>query len=254
MDEKGRNKLWESYFKCKTPQLREQIILEYSQLVKLVAGRLSMYLGYNVEYEDLVSYGIFGLIDAIDKFDSAKNVKFETYASLRIRGAILDQIRKMDWIPRSVRQKQKKIDAANARFETEQGRPATDEELAAELEVSVDEYYAWQGQTKVTNLVSLDEFVEQGSEMRMDPTGNSHFEQPEKVIEKEELTKMIQGAMDLLTEKERQVVLLYYYEDMSLKEISSVLSVSESRVSQLHTKSLAKLKKNLGSYMNILID
>lgn len=108
MDEKGRSRLWESYFASKTPQLREQIIIEYSQLVKLVAGRLSMYLGYNVEYEDLVSYGIFGLIDAIDKYDFAKNVKFETYASLRIRGAILDQIRKMDWIPRSVRQKQKK--------------------------------------------------------------------------------------------------------------------------------------------------
>ena len=107
MDENGRNKLWAAFREKRTPQIREQIIIEYSQLVKLVAGRLSMYLGYTVEYEDLVSYGIFGLIDAIDKFDCDKNVKFETYASLRIRGAILDQIRKMDWIPRSVRQKQK---------------------------------------------------------------------------------------------------------------------------------------------------
>ena len=105
MDENGRNKLWAAFREKRTPQIREQIIIEYSQLVKLVAGRLSMYLGYTVEYEDLVSYGIFGLIDAIDKFDCDKNVKFETYASLRIRGAILDQIRKMDWIPRSVRQK-----------------------------------------------------------------------------------------------------------------------------------------------------
>lgn len=112
MDENGRNKLWAAFREKRTPQIREQIIIEYSQLVKLVAGRLSMYLGYTVEYEDLVSYGIFGLIDAIDKFDCDKNVKFETYASLRIRGAILDQIRKMDWIPRSVRQKQKRIDAA----------------------------------------------------------------------------------------------------------------------------------------------
>ena len=108
MDENGRNKLWAAFREKRTPQIREQIIIEYSQLVKLVAGRLSMYLGYTVEYEDLVSYGIFGLIDAIDKFDCDKNVKFETYASLRIRGAILDQIRKMDWIPRSVRQKQKR--------------------------------------------------------------------------------------------------------------------------------------------------
>ena len=107
-----KDKLWSDYQKKPTKQLREQLIIEYSQLVKLVAGRLSMYLGYNVEYEDLVSYGVFGLIDAIDKFDMEKNVKFETYASLRIRGAILDQIRKMDWIPRTVRQRQRKIDDA----------------------------------------------------------------------------------------------------------------------------------------------
>ena len=141
MDERGKEKLWMSYSKNRTPELREQIIIEYAPLVKLVAGRLSMYLGYNVEYEDLVSYGIFGLIDAIDKFDYGKNVKFETYASLRIRGEILDQIRKMDWIPRSVREKQKKIDSARTRLETENGKNATDEELAAALDLSVDEYF-----------------------------------------------------------------------------------------------------------------
>ena len=251
MDEKARAKLWDSYFQNKTPQVREQIIIEYASLVKVVAGRLSMYLGYNVEYEDLVSYGIFGLIDAIDKFDLTKNVKFETYASLRIRGAILDQIRKMDWIPRSVRQKQKMIDSANARIEASLGRSATDEEIAEALEISIDDYYTMQGQTKVTNLVSLDEFVEQGSEMRMDPTGNSHFEQPDRAIEKEEMTKMISSALTELTDKERQVVMLYYYEEMTLKEISMVLEVSESRVSQLHTKSLVKLKKKLGPYMDV---
>lgn len=254
MDEKDRNKLWDAYCANRTPQLREQIIIEYAPLVKLVAGRLSMYLGYNVEYEDLVSYGIFGLIDAIDKFDAAKNVKFETYASLRIRGAILDQIRKMDWIPRSVRNKQKKMDAACAKIEAETGRTATDEEIARELEVSVDELNNWQGQTKVSNLVSLDEFVEQGSEIKMDAFANSHFEQPEKIIEKTELTSKISEALELLTEKEKQVVMLYYYEEMTLKEISTVLSVSESRVSQLHTKALMKMKKNLGEYMNILTD
>ena len=111
MDEMGRKRLWDDYAKSKSAQVREQIIIEYAPLVKVVAGRLSMYLGYNVEYDDLVGYGIFGLIDAIDKFDYKKEVKFETYASLRIRGAILDQIRKMDWIPRTIRQKQKKIDA-----------------------------------------------------------------------------------------------------------------------------------------------
>ena len=166
MDDNGKEKLWEQYARTKTPELREKIITEYAPLVKLVAGRLSMYLGYNVEYEDLVSYGIFGLIDAIDKFDFNKNVKFETYASLRIRGAILDQIRKMDWIPRSVRQKQRKIDAAMAKLEAENGRPATDEEIAGELDISVDELDTWNGQTKITNLVSLEDFVEQGSEIK----------------------------------------------------------------------------------------
>ena len=251
MDENARMRLWQDYARCKSTDIREKLILEYAPLVKLVAGRLSMYLGYNVEYDDLVSYGIFGLIDAIDKFDLTKNVKFETYASLRIRGAILDQIRKMDWIPRSVRQKQKMIDSANARIEASLGRSATDEEIAEALEISIDDYYTMQGQTKVTNLVSLDEFVEQGSEMRMDPTGNSHFEQPDRAIEKEEMTKMISSALTELTDKERQVVMLYYYEEMTLKEISMVLEVSESRVSQLHTKSLVKLKKKLGPYMDV---
>ena len=123
MDEAGRNKLWLDYDKSnQNPVIREKIILEYAPLVKLVAGRLSMYLGYNVEYEDLVSYGIFGLIDAIDKFDYTKAVKFETYASLRIRGAILDQIRKMDWIPRTIRQRQKQIDAVMRQVESEKGK------------------------------------------------------------------------------------------------------------------------------------
>ena len=127
-----KEKLWEEYQKNPTPKLREQLIIEYAQLVRLVAGRLSMYLGHNVEYDDLVSYGIFGLIDAIDKFNLEKNVKFETYASLRIRGAILDQIRKMDWIPRTVRQRQRKIDEAIKNIELRTGKTANDADLAKE--------------------------------------------------------------------------------------------------------------------------
>lgn len=128
MDEAGRNRLWEKYIASHDSEIREQLIVEYAQLVKLVAGR-RICICYNVEYDDLVGYGVFGLIDAIDKFDSGKNVKFETYASLRIRGAILDQIRKMDWIPRSLRQKQKKIDAAMAKIEADSGKVATDVNL-----------------------------------------------------------------------------------------------------------------------------
>ena len=241
-----REKLWEEYQKKKTPELREKLIIEYSPLVKLVAGRLSMYLGYNVEYDDLVSYGIFGLIDAIDKFDLEKEVKFETYASLRIRGTILDQIRKMDWIPRTVRQKQKKIDEAIKQVEMRTGKNASDEEIAQELGLSEDELTTWQSQLKVTNVVSLNEYL--------DARRNSHFIQPEDKVEEEELKQKLEESLEVLTEKERKVILLYYYEDLTLKEISSILEVSESRISQLHTKALLKMRKKLGNYLGILID
>lgn len=253
MTENEKKQLWEEYEKTKSPKIREQIIIEYAPLVKLVAGRLNMYLGYNVEYDDLVGYGVFGLIDAIDKFDFDKAVKFETYASLRIRGAILDHIRKMDWIPRTVRQKQKKIDQAMREIELSTGRAATDEEIAKALDISLNELNEWQSQSKADNLVSLNEYIEQGSEIEMDPVHNSHFEQPERVVEQEELKKILAESFDSLTEKEKKVVLLYYYEELTLKEISKVLEVSESRISQLHTKALQKLKKKLGSQMDILL-
>ncbi len=249
-----KEQLWEEFYKNPSLELREQIIVEYASLVKIVAGRLSMYLGYNVEYDDLVGYGIFGLIDAIDKFDINKDVKFETYASLRIRGSILDQIRKMDWIPRTVRQKQKKIDEAIRIIETETGRSALDEEIARELGISEDELINWQSQLKVTNLVSLNEYVDQGMEPVMDAKRNSHFVQPEDAIAEKEVKKVLAQSLESLTEKERKVITLYYYEDLTLKEISNILEVSESRISQLHTKALTKMKKIMGPYMGILSD
>lgn len=252
MDENKRERLWSDYCKNRSDALREQIILEYLPLVKLVAGRLNMYLGYTVEYDDLVGYGVFGLIDAIDKFDYSKGIKFETYASLRIRGSILDQIRKMDWIPRTVRQKQKKIDEAIRVIETRTGRTASDEEIASELGLSEEELLGWQSQLKVTNVVSLNEYVEQGTEPVMETRGNSHFIQPEELVEQNELKEMLSTAMEQLTEKESKVILLYYYEELTLKEISRILEVSESRVSQLHTKALSKMRKTMGDYMGIL--
>ena len=141
MKAKERENLWASYRKNPSSEIREQIILEYAPLVKVVAGRLSMYLGYNVEYDDLVGYGIFGLIDAIDKYDAGKDVKFETYASLRIRGSILDQIRKMDWIPRTVRQRQKKLDEAIKKVEMRTGKNASDAEIAFEIGITEEELF-----------------------------------------------------------------------------------------------------------------
>ena len=256
MDDAGKKKLWEEYAGTRSPEVREKIILEYAPLVKVVAGRLSMYLGYNVEYEDLVSYGIFGLIDAIDKFDCLKDVKFETYASLRIRGAILDQIRKMDWIPRTIRQKQKRIDAAIKEIETKYGRSATDEEIAQLLGITDEEYLDWQSQMKITNVVSLNEFLEQGSEVSNEAgsTKSAVFDSPEEILERDELKKMMMQALELLTEKERKVIVLYYYEDLTLKEISNILEVSESRISQLHTRALQKMRGKMGDYIGILID
>ncbi len=252
MDENSRNHLWKEYMSTKNSEIRDKIILEYAPLVKIVAGRLSIYLGYNVEYDDLVGYGIFGLIDAIDKFDYDKGVKFETYASLRIRGAILDQIRKMDWIPRSLRQKQKKMEAAISKIETQYGRPAKDEEIASELGIETEELISWQGQAKITNIISLDEFVEAAGEKEVNAIKSNSYEQPESIALKNEIKQQLMDSLETLTDKERKVILLYYYEELTLKEISRILEVSESRVSQLHTKALQKMKIKLGDYMEIL--
>ncbi len=252
MSEAERKKLWDQYMKKKTPEIREQLIIEYANLVNLVAGRMGMYLGYTVEYDDLVGYGIFGLIDAIDKFDLAKNVKFETYASLRIRGSILDQIRKMDWIPRTLRQKQKQMDQACAKLEGQLGRQATDAEVAAELDITLEEYETWRNEAQYTNLVSLDDYLEQGGESNFETTGSKRFEQPEQALEKQELKQQLMEALKTLTEKESSVITFYYYEELTLKEISRILEVSESRVSQLHTKALQKIKQQLGNSVELL--
>ena len=251
MDDKQKEELWKQYEKTKNPAIREQLIVEYAGLVKIVAGRLGMYLGYTIEYDDLVGYGIFGLIDAIDKFELTKGVKFETYASLRIRGSILDQIRKMDWIPRTLRQKQKKLETAIKDLEVRFGRQASNEELAAELGVSVDELEELVNQTQIANLVSLDEYLEQGSEVRAEYGNAPRFEQPEMIVERQELKKILAEAIDSLTENEQKVIAFYYFEELTLKEISKILEVSESRVSQLHTKALRKMRERMGSDISV---
>ena len=241
MDEKKRIALWEEYARTKSSKIREKLILEYAGLVKIVAGRLGMYLGYTVEYDDLVGYGIFGLIDAIDKFELSKGVKFETYASLRIRGAIIDQIRKMDWIPRTIRQKQKKIETAMQELERELGRTPNSEELAKYLEVTVEEVERMISQANLSNLISLDEYLEQGSDVHTEPSGRPRFDQPEQVVDRQETKRILAEA----------IIALYYFEELTLKEISNVLEVSESRVSQLHTKALKKMKERLGDQIDL---
>ena len=195
-----------------------------------------------MEYDDLVSYGIFGLIDAIDKFDYGKGIKFETYASLRIRGSILDQIRKMDWIPRSVRQKQKSITEASKKLDALNVPIYSVADMAKELGISEEEYDTWMQQTNVTNISSLDDFMEQGNDVKA-PAYHGTGVNPENRILKEELKTQLTEALSMLTEKEKTVVLLYYYEDLTLKEISRVMEVSESRISQLHSKALTKMRR-----------
>ena len=252
MKDEEKKKLWDQYKKNKSPEIREKLIIEYANLVNLVAGRMGMYLGYTVEYDDLVGYGIFGLIDAIDKFDLTKNVKFETYASLRIRGSILDQIRKMDWVPRTLRQRQKQIQSTAAKIEEKEGIPATDAEIAKQLNVSEEEYNGWKSEIQLSNLISLDDYLEQGGDSQVELGGAHRFEQPEKAVEKEELKKILVKALDMLTQKETSVITLYYYEELTLKEISQILNVSESRVSQLHSRALQKMKGMLGDSVELL--
>ncbi|HHW67382.1 MAG: polymerase sigma factor FliA [Epulopiscium sp.] len=254
MTEKNLQELWEQYEKTNQPSLKEKLIIEYAPLVKYVAGRLNIYLGQNVEYEDLISYGIFGLIDAIDKFDLSKGVKFETYASLRIRGAILDSIRKLDWVPRSLRQKYKQIEKICMELETELGRSATDEELAEKIGISKEEVQETLKKINLLSLISLEEYVEQNNEPRADTDFPRSAEQPETYIEKQELKRILKEAIEKLPEREQKILFFYYFEELTLKEISAIMGVSESRISQLHTKAITRLKGKLGRYRSILFE
>jgi len=252
MDESAKKKLWLEYSLRPSPENREAIILEYAHLVKLVAGRMSMYFGSNVEFNDLVGYGIFGLIDAIDKFDPGKEVKFETYASLRIRGSILDQIRKLDWVPRMVRQRQRQLEDVGRQLEAENGASPTDAVIGQRLGISAQEVAQWSSQVRSSNMVSLNEYIDAGGDVTCDYSFNHNENQvsPEELAQRSELKEQIKKTLSTLTQNERSVVELYYYEELTVKEISRVLEVSESRVSQLHSKALQKLHIRLDSYVN----
>lgn len=251
MDEAGKKRLWSDYERLKSKEIRDRIILEYLPLVKLVAGRLNMYMGNNVEFEDLCSYGALGLVDAVDKFDPRREVKFETYASLRIRGAIIDQIRKNDWIPRTIRDRQKQIDLAVAQIEASKGSEAEEEEIALALGISEEELLEWRSSMAVTNLVSLNEFMDNGGEVASDTTLGSGIMTPEQYSSKVELEKLLDQAMEQLSEKEHAVINFYYFEELTLKEIAAILDVSESRVSQLHSKAILKMRKVMGDQISI---
>lgn len=246
MTDQQKQKLWEEYASHKSPKVREKLILEYSELVKIIAGRLSMYLGKNVEYDDMIGYGSIGLIDAVDKFDYKKGVKFETYASIRIRGAIIDEIRKLDWVPRTVRQKQRDINNAKSQVELETGKPATNKEIAYNLDITEEELSATNSELDLSHISSLDEYLDGGSVSLSAEQASREIGSPEKNIEIEQLKQDLTKVIETLTKRERQVITLYYYEELTLKEISYILKITESRVSQLHRKGLEKMKERLG--------
>jgi RNA polymerase sigma factor for flagellar operon FliA len=241
-----QQELWKKYSETKDQSIKEQLIIEYADLVKYVAGRLSIYFGSNVEYDDLVGYGVFGLIDAIDKFDLSKKVKFETYASLRIRGAIIDSIREQDWAPRSLRKKGKELERAYSELENQLGHSATDQEIADKLGLTIDELNKLLQEVNISQMISLEDYLEQNHETGFDPFSmQRETNLPEQRMEVVELKEILADSIEKLPEKERTVVTLYYYEELTLKEISLIMKVSESRISQLHTKAIMRMRGKL---------
>ena len=247
---KEHQNLWKQYAQTKDPQIREILIVENAYLIKYVAGRLNIYFSANFEYDDLVSFGVFGLIDAIDKFDPNKGVKFETYASLRIRGAIIDNIRELDWVPRSLRQKGKELEKAYTELEIELGRPPADEETAEKLGLTMSEFTKFVSDASISTLVSLEEVVEQNNDYPDDPGFEDISENPVKQAEYSELKDLLASEIDHLSEKEKTVISFYYFNELTLKEISEIMKVSESRISQLHTKAIAKLRGSMSKHMS----
>jgi len=246
------DRLWMAYAKTGDPAVREKLILHYAYLVKYVAGRLSVHIGQHVDYNDMISDGIFGLIDAVEKFDFGKGAKFETYASLRIRGAILDSLRKLDWVPRTLRQKNKQMETAYADLESEFGREPTDEELAEKLDLPLSEVRDMIRKSSIVSLVSLDEYLDQNHESAFDGQRQTSANDPEAAFERKELKRTLTDAIDKLSDKEKRVVTLYYFEELTLKEISVIMGVSESRISQIHSKAVLKLKTKLDKHKSLL--
>jgi RNA polymerase sigma factor FliA len=242
--------LWRDFKDTADQRLRERLILHYSPLVKYVAGRVGVGLPPNIEQADLVSYGIFGLIDAIEKFDLSRAIKFETYAISRIKGAIIDELRAIDWIPRSVRFKAREVEKAYASLESRLHRSPTEPEVAEELGITLDELHTIFSQVSFVNVIALDELLNVGGERGdklslVDTLEDTKAEDPVQAFETEETKYLLARAINTLPEREKIVVTLYYYEGLTLAEIGQVLGVTESRICQMHTKAVLQLRGKL---------
>lgn len=240
-------KLWALYDKetneISKKELKNEIINNYIGLVKIVSGKLFNYYAQKIEYDDLMGYGVIGLIDAIDKFDYKKNIKFETYASIRIRGEIIDQIRSQDWIPRTIRKKIKTLNSAIEEIESTLGREATKQEIADFMKLSLKEFDELVEETTVYNIVSIEDEITDNYKLQiMDEKKDNS---PEESLLHKEMIDQLARAIDTLKEKEKLVINLYYYENLTYKEISEIVGVSESRISQIISSCLIKIKKLL---------
>lgn len=245
---KGQNNLsrfWQNYKESKDKNARDVLIEEYIPLVKYVAGRLAINLPSSVDSGDLESFGFFGLLDAIEKFDHTREVKFETYASTRIRGAIIDGLRSMDWVPRSTRSKARELERAIFELTNNLGRNPSDREIAVALDLPTERYYELLDEVKAVNLFSLDESMaakDSDDNLKILDLVSDQEQRPEEIVLQSETIAELAAAVAQLTEREQLVLSLYYQDELTLKEIGHVLNVSESRVSQIHTKVILSLR------------
>jgi RNA polymerase sigma factor for flagellar operon FliA len=245
--------LWQEYRRTRDRDVRDRLILTYAPLVKFVAGRLGASLPSHVDEQDLASYGLLGLIGAIERFDPGREIKFETYAISRIKGAIIDELRSLDWVPRSVRTRAREIERAIAELERRLMRAPTDEEIAAKIGISEDELEESLSEISRTSIAALDELWTPsagGDQIALiDTIEDTSGPDPEHSLQQTELKEALGEAIARLPEREKLVVTLYYYEELTLREIGEVLGVTESRVSQLHTKAVLRLKARLSGGM-----
>ncbi len=242
--------LWKKYKNSGDQRARERLVVAYSPLVKYVAGRMGSGLPQHVEEADLISYGLTGLISAIERFDLSREIKFETYAITRIRGSIIDELRTLDWVPRSVRARAREIERANQKLESKLQRAPSDEEMAGELGVTTEEFHESLLQISNSTIIALDELWnvnDSGGDQvsLLDTIADRGAPDPETLVDQGELRDRIADAIAALPEREKLVIALYYYENLTLREIGEVLGVTESRVSQLHTKAVLRLRSKL---------
>jgi RNA polymerase sigma factor for flagellar operon FliA len=238
--------LWAEYRENRRPAVRDRLIENYLPLVKLVAGRIAIGLPQYVEKDDLISNGFFGLLEAIDRFDLSRGVKFETYAVARIRGAMLDSLRAQDWIPATVRQKARQYENTVSELEHNLGRSASDDEVAEALNMSVPQLHTLLNTLNGCTIVPLEDYIRAEAPA-------SHAPNPTQFLEDAEVKDTLARSIDRLSEKERLVITLYYYEGLTLKEISLILKLTEARISQLHTKAIFRLRGALSRIKSSLL-